>query len=342
MRPLLTEARVPAAAAAVIRGNQEAVRAVGFQRRGWPDLVDTFTTFETGSVTKTFTALLLAEMAACGDVDYSDPIDTYLPPEGRPRRGERPITLLDLATHTAGLPRLPRNLFPGAVSNWLRDPYARYSRDDLYRATARLRPAPAVSPPPSYSTFGIGLLGQLLADAAGSSYPDLLAKRILRPLRMDDSGAPPAIAPGTRAATGHRRGRPVGPWHFGALAGAGAVRSTAVDLLGYLRAHLRPEMSDAPLAAALRATRIPRRSMAGRAGAAGTSVSLVWNHRVVGGQTLLWHTGGTGGFTAFVGFSPTANAAVAVLANATPTWRQPAIRAARRLFRAVLFPDGSY
>ncbi|ASU86276.1 hypothetical protein CDO52_17205 [Nocardiopsis gilva YIM 90087] len=342
MRPLLAETRVPAATAAVIRGTQEAVRAVGFQRRGLPDLVDPYTTFETGSVTKTFTALLLAEMAANGDVDYKDPIDTYLPPDARPRRGERPITLLDLATHTAGMPRLPRNLFPGAVAQWLADPYARYSRDDLHRATARLRPAPATPPPPHYSTFGVGLLGQLLADAAGTSYPELVAERIMGPLGMDDSGAPPAIAPATRSATGHRRGRPVGPWHFGALAGAGAVRSTAADLLIYLRAHLRPEMIKPPLADALRAARVPRRLMAGRAGAAGTSISLVWNHRVIGGQTLLWHTGGTGGFTAFVGFSPTADAAVAVLANATPTWRQPATRAARRLFRAVLFPDGSF
>ncbi|CAM3665404.1 hypothetical protein GCM10009799_38190 [Nocardiopsis rhodophaea] len=340
MRPLLAEKRVPAVAVAAIRGQQEAVRAVGFQRRGLPDLVDPYTTFETGSVTKTFTALLLAEMVANGDVDYNDPIDTYLPPYARPRRGERPITLLNLATHTAGLSRLPRNLFPGAVTHWLSDPYARYSRDDLHRATARVRPLPAAPPPPRYSTFGIGLLGQLLADAAGTSYPELLAERITGRLGMDDSGAPPAIAAATRSATGHRRGRPVSPWHFDALAGAGAARSTANDLLIYLRAHLRPEMIKPPLADALRAVRVPHRPMAGRAGAAGTSMCLVWNHRVIGEQTLLWHTGGTGGFTAFIGFSPSADAAVAVLANATPTSRQPTVRTARRLFHAVLFPDG--
>ncbi|RNL82091.1 serine hydrolase domain-containing protein [Halostreptopolyspora alba] len=333
----LVGTRTPAVGAAIVRGDDAAVLAGGRPHKGQREIADAHTAFETGSLTKTCTALLLAEMVAHGDVSPTDPVETHLPRHAHPRPGKAQITLVDLATHTAGLPRLPRNLFLPAARNWLSDPYARYTREDLYHATARLRPG-RFAGTPRYSTFGVGLLGQILADAAGTSYPQLLATRVLHPLGMDGSGAPPAIAPTTPHATGHHRGRPVGHWHFDALAGAGALRSTATDMLCYLRAHLHPEWLPPTLAHAVRDVALPRHRMSGPAGASGTSVALVWNHRHTHGEELLWHTGGTGGFTAFAGFSPTAVAGVAVLANTRPTHRDPVLSAARRLFRSAVFP----
>jgi D-alanyl-D-alanine-carboxypeptidase/D-alanyl-D-alanine-endopeptidase len=68
------------------------------------------------------------------------------------------------------------------------------------------------------------------------------------------------------------------------------------------------------------------------------AICLVWNYRVVDSRTLLWHTGGTGGFTAFLGFSPEAGAGVAVLANTRPTRDRAVIRIGRGLFKRVVFP----
>ncbi|MFC3998033.1 serine hydrolase domain-containing protein [Nocardiopsis sediminis] len=353
-RPLVTEGVAPAVGAALIRGDDEAVLAIG--RCGGDDgpPADGRTVFEVGSLSKTFTALLLAVMAAQGDVAPADPLDAYLPPGAAPRRSGPPATLTDLATHTSGLPRLPRNLFPRAAARWLSDPYARYSRDDLYRATGRARLKRSDPPVPRYSTFGTGLLGQVLADSAGTGYPALLADRVLAPLGMRDSdgGAPPGAGaaggapdpgpqggPGRSEAVGHRRGRPVGPWHFDALAGAGAVRCTPADMLLYLRAHLDPAAIGGALPEAVAAVRRSYHPLGGKAGAKGTTIGLAWNQRATRGHTLYWHTGATGGFTAFAGFSPTAGAGVAVLANATPVRGQPVLRAARRLFRAAVFPD---
>ncbi|GAA3723765.1 serine hydrolase domain-containing protein [Salinactinospora qingdaonensis] len=333
---LLTEAGVPGVAAAAIHGPgaaDETLFTAGHLKRGSPESVDTRTAFETGSVTKPLTALLLAEMAVRGEVNLTDPVTRHLPPHARPRRDDPPITLGELATHTGGTPRLPREIYCRMAMRRSAGPYAGYTRADLYRATARIRRRRAAGPP-RYSTFGFALLGEVLAEVAGTGYPQLLAERVLRPLGMADSGVPPAGDPATRAATGHRRGRPVPPWRFDAIAGAGGLRASAADLLSYLRAQVRPEEAGWPLAEAVLATHVPRYSMA--ASAEGPAMALAWGHRVTRGHTLLWHTGGTGGFTAFVGFSPTAQAGVAVLANVTPTRGQPVLRAARRLLREVV------
>jgi D-alanyl-D-alanine-carboxypeptidase/D-alanyl-D-alanine-endopeptidase len=339
LRPLVADARVPAVAAAAIRGDATALLATGRRGRGSPEVVDTGTAFQLGSVSKTFTGLLLAEMATSGLVTFDTPVSDLLPPDIRPRsrrkhHGQGEATLCDLATHTAGLPRLPRDLYRRALLRWIRNPYTRYSNDNLYRAYARLPPVHSPSPRgPRYSTFGIALLGQLLAEAAGTGFPELLAERVLRPLQMDGGGVPPSMG-SAPVATGHRHGRPVPTWTFDAFAPAGAVHATAADLLRYLHAHLHPDALPPELASAVRSVQRPRRPMSGRAASKGTSVALVWSHRVVRGQTMLWHTGATGGFTAFAAFSPTA---VAVVANAKTVRNDPVLRAARRLFRAVTF-----
>lgn len=134
LRTIASISRAPAVVLAAVVGGERAVACHG-------DLTpDAHTVFELGSITKTFTALLLAEMVTRGEIDYDDPITAYLPPDARPRRGtDAPITLVQLATHTAGLPRLPTNLYRRALPVWTTNPYARYHLDDLYRATARIR-----------------------------------------------------------------------------------------------------------------------------------------------------------------------------------------------------------
>ena len=99
------------------------------------------TSFQIGSVTKVFTALVLADMAERGEVHLSDPAARYLP--GRATDGP---TLADLATHTSGLPRLPRGLLPSALLH-PGDPYARYPVGGLVRDARRaLRAAPDTPP----------------------------------------------------------------------------------------------------------------------------------------------------------------------------------------------------
>ena len=264
---------------------------------------DGATRFEVGSVTKTFTALLLAEAAARGEVTLATPVGALLPDTLRLAPGVAALTLRQLVTHTSGLPRLPTNLgMPGAGLD-LRDPYAAYSPARLHAFLADVRLDSARF---AYSNVGAGLLGYLLARRAGTTYAALLADRITGPLGLGATGLAPDPA---RDATGHAGGAPVPFWTFtDALVGAGGVRASADDLLRYLAAHLG--LVETPLADALRATHAVQ-AEASR----GRGIALAWFTGGPDGR-LRWHNGGTGGFTSFVGFDPATGRGVVVLSNA--------------------------
>jgi serine-type D-Ala-D-Ala carboxypeptidase/endopeptidase len=297
-------------AVAVLRGEQTWVIGSGTAGPEGPSPPAANTIFEIGSVTKVFTATLLAGMAEEGLVALDDPVQRYLPPGVElPVRG-RPITLADLATHTAGLPRLPHGFFLRSV-RYRRNPYAWFTVDDLYAGlpATRLRPAPTGRP--RYSNLGYGLLGHALALRAGCTYEELVRERICRPLELVDTGVSlPATARG-RFAQGHdRRGPPVPHWDLPALAGAGALRSTAADLLTFLRLQLGE--GEPALARAAALTHVPRARHRG-----GLAVGLGWTRLPLRGtgHDLLFHNGGTGGFRSFVGFVPATRTAAVVLAN---------------------------
>ncbi len=143
----------------------------------------------------------------------------------------------------------------------------------------------------------MGLLGHVLALRAGMSYEELVAERITGPLGMTDTSIAVPAEKLAWFAQGHgRRGRPVPHWDLPSLAGAGALRSTALDPLRFLDAQL----GSAPpgLAQAIRATHEPRASRRGQ------SVGLGWmimSDRDLPGP-ILWHDGGTGGFRSIAGF----------------------------------------
>jgi D-alanyl-D-alanine-carboxypeptidase/D-alanyl-D-alanine-endopeptidase len=275
--------------------------------RASPPLADTI--FEIGSVTKVFTATLLAALVEDGTVTLQDPVQGYLPADVRlPVRG-RPITLVDLATHTAGLPRLPHGFFLRSLRR-RRNPYAWFTVDDLYAGLpdTRLRREPGGVP--RYSNLGYGLLGHVLAVRAGRTYEELIAERICRPLELADTVVQVPEPARRRFAQGHnRRGQPVPHWDLPALAGAGALRSTVADLLVFLRLQLGAGEPALACAAALtQATRVRRRGMA---------VGLGWTRGPLLGtdHELLFHNGGTGGFRSFVGMVPATRTAVVVLTN---------------------------
>ena len=141
--------------------------------------------FDLGSINKTFTGTLLADMMVRGEVGLEDPISRYLPDSVTvPTYGDRRITLLDLATHSSGLPRLPSNYRPRDM----RDPYEAYTVEILYEFLSghELRREPGAGF--EYSNLGFGLLGHVLARAAGVSYRDLLQERIIGPLGMAQTG----------------------------------------------------------------------------------------------------------------------------------------------------------
>lgn len=270
--------------------------------------VDAGTLFEIGSITKAFTGILLADCVARGEVKYDDPIQKYLP-DGvtAPTRGDKQITLLDLATHHSGLPRLPDNLNPSDDE----DPYADYTDKLLYEFLTGHELSRDIGSEYEYSNLGAGLLGHLLARATGKTYELLLVERISKPLGMGDTAIHLSDDQQHRLAHGHAGVVPVPNWTLDdALAAAGAIRSTTTDMLTFLAANAGIESS--PIAGAMNASH-ERRQDAGR----DMAVGLGWHIDTGGEAPVIWHNGGTGGYHSYCGFRPDTKLGVVVLTNST-------------------------
>jgi CubicO group peptidase (beta-lactamase class C family) len=263
--------------------------------------------FEIGSITKLFTALLLADMAERGEVRVEDPVSKYLPDAvSVPSRNGRQITLLDLATHFSGLPRLPDNLSPADPAN----PYADYGATQLYDFLSRFRLTREPGERHEYSNLGTGLLGHVLSLRAGMSYEELVRQRILEPLGMTNTAITLTEAQRQTAATGHARDmKPVAMWDFDALAGAGAIRSTAGDMLAFAAAQLG--ITDTPLKASIARMQSFRRP----AGSAELYQMAGWLVIEKYGTEILFHDGGTAGFRSAIALDPSSKRGVIILAN---------------------------
>jgi len=160
------------------------VIAYGHLEKGDSRALDGNTVFEIGSVTKVFTSLLLADMVQRGEVKLDDPVAKYLPANVKmPDRNGKAITLIDLATHTSGLPPLPANFNPKDPTN----PYADYSVDQLYQFLSSYQLTRDIGSQYQYSNLGGGLLGHVLARRAGTDYETLVRSRICDPLGMKDT-----------------------------------------------------------------------------------------------------------------------------------------------------------
>ena len=257
------------------------------------------TIFEIGSITKVFTCLLLSDMVVHGEVKLSDPVSMYLPDSVHmPTRNGKQITLLELATHHSGLPRMPSNFVDGYtvaqlyefLSNYTltRDPGAKYD----------------------YSNLGVGLLGHALALKAGMDYDTLLRTRITGPLNMNDTAMVPTPEMQQNLAPGHDdKLRPAPSLIMEAMAYAGAIRSDADDMLTFLAANMG--FTKTPLEPAMKKMLKVRKEAS-----SGVEIALGW-HIFLSPSEMVWHNGGTNGYHAFVGYEPRRKVGVVILANST-------------------------
>src|SRR5579871_3954828 len=260
------------------------------------------TVYEIGSITKTFTATLLAREVVAGRLTLDTPLAQLLDGLKVPSRNGKQITLGGLATQYSGLPRLPANMQPVDAAN----PYADYDAAKLkaFLAEYELPRDPDASY--EYSNLGFGLLGYALAQSQHASYAALVGETIFAPLGMTMSGLAFTDAMRAHLAPGHDDGgKPAKNWDLDALAGAGAIRSSANDMVRYLRANMGLDPS--PLAEAMKFAQTPRRDVNGR-----MRIGLAWMTTARG---IVWHNGGTGGYRSFLGFDADRRKGVIVLSN---------------------------
>jgi serine-type D-Ala-D-Ala carboxypeptidase/endopeptidase len=244
----------------------------------------------------------LARAVLSGRVTLKTPVAQLLPDFRIPSRGGREITLDELASHRSGLPRLPSNLLPKDAAN----PYADYDAAKLkaFLAGYELPRDPGAAY--EYSNLGFGLLGYALAQLEHTTYDAAIDDGILKPLGMTMTGSALTDAMRARLAPGHDdMGKAAKSWDLDALAGAGALRSTANDMLRYLRANMRDDQST--LTVAMNSAQLPRAAVTKT-----MRIGLAWMTTEKG---IVWHNGGTGGYRSFLGFTADRRRGVVVLTN---------------------------
>lgn len=301
--------RATSAVFAVLRPSGRSTIAYRLKREPHTAEPDGDTIFEIASLTKVFTALLLADAVTRGDVRLDDPLSAFVPAGVTvPDYSGRPITLADLATHTSGLPLRPNNLDAAADTP---NKYAGYTLDQLYAGLPYYHLA---SPPGSkfeYSNLAFALLGHGLAQQANEPFADLLRRRITVPLGLSDTRFDDDPADAARRAQGHDLDlKPIGPSGDGALNPAGGLRSTANDLLRLLDLFVSGAgPGELPQAARLMLT------LDRPADGDDTRMTLGWRRTTAHGETYYWSNGSSDGSRTFMGFNPARGVAVVALAD---------------------------
>lgn len=270
-----------------------------------PPRIGADSAFEIGSVSKTMTAALLADLIEQGKASLDDPLSDYFP-EGTtvPAFEGQPILLRHIVTHTSGLPALPSRM---GTAN-LADPYAKLDEAALLASLADVELSRAPGQQFEYSNFASMLLSCAVARRAGADFETLLSDRLFRPLGMRGAyiNRPPATV---RAAAGHTPNmRETPAWHFSTdLAGVGGVRATLDDMVRYVQAQLGQRQ--APIGAALR---LSQRQVSEQ-----PAMAMNWMLAPIAGSTVHAHEGGTGGFSSFVSFDADKQRGVVVLSDTT-------------------------
>jgi CubicO group peptidase (beta-lactamase class C family) len=294
----------PSMIVAVVDGDRSHVYGFGKLDNG--KAPDAGTIFQIGSITKTFTATLLADAVEKGEVKLDTPVAKLLPGFTIPSRNGKTITLGQLAMQDSGLPRLPSNMLRATSS----DPYAEYDAAKLKAFLAGYELPRDPGAKYEYSNLGLGLLGYALAQHAGTSYGKLLQSRILEPLGMSATSTTFEQPLGPHWALGHdEQGKPVQPWHFDALAGCGAINSTGADMLRWLEANMG--RGNGALQAAMRLAHQPRHPISDD-----ERIGLAWMTHHDKQVDVTWHSGMTGGYASFIGFTTDGKRGVVILTNA--------------------------
>ncbi len=290
--------------------------AAGKLGNGDDATVDEDTLFEIGSVTKTFTALLLLDMVERGEVKLDDPVAKYLPDSVKmPTHGGKEVTLGNLAAQDSGL---PFNASNHTGVDWATR-FCTYTVEKMYAFLSDYKLEQDPGEKYQYSNIGMGLLSHVLALKSGRDFESLVKDHICKPLAMESTCI--AIAPESKSrfAVGHdERGNVSDYFDLPAIPGAGALRSTARDLTKYASAQLG--LTHSGLSPAIEKSHDVLHDDAavpGMEGVTGRS-AMPWLDENVWqppDTKLLGHAGGTAGFNSFVGFDLQNHRGVVVLTN---------------------------
>ncbi len=265
------------------------------------------TLYEIGSLTKVFTAILLADLVTREVVSLDDSIGKYLPDSVAANPRIKQITFKQLANHTSGLPRVASNAEKVAGFD-ASNPYAFYKRSDLFDFLKNYEINPEHTDGYEYSNVGYGLLGELVSTINKKPYMQCVQEKILAPLKMTNTTDKNAIGSKQVIPVHNDKGDATNVWSFDVMVGAGGLKSTARDLMALAIEQFK--MPENQFQYALALTRqftafTPEN----------TDIGLAWQMSMLDGMIYFHHSGITGGSSSFIGISPDTKSALVILSN---------------------------
>lgn len=265
------------------------------------------TLYEIASISKVFTATLLADLVEKGTISLDDSIAKFLPDSVAQNPYIQKITFKHLANHTAGFPKLPESFFKIPKFN-PQNPYANYTRKDLFHYLKDFKSENEPGENYEYSNLGAGLLGELISIITKKSYSQNIQEIITGPLGMQNTVQKANPKTQRMAKVYNEEGKEVPVWDWQALAGAGALKSTVHDLLRFAQYQFKLPETNLEMAMAL--TRqftyyLPPN----------TDIGLAWHMNMIDDVIQIWHNGATYGSSSFIGLVPDKKSAIVVLSN---------------------------
>ncbi len=272
-------------------------------KRGSKQIPSNKTIYEIGSISKTFTGILLAQAVHDLKVNTNDPVKKYLGDgfDNLAYKG-KDIELVHLANHSGRVHRVPFNL--AMQPNYdVNNPYKNYNKDMVFAYMKLMKPDTFPGTKSEYSNLGMGLLGIIEEKIYNKTYEELITEYICKPLGMNDTKI--TVTDTARFAKGNDgEGHQVPYWDLGALNGAGGIRSTTEDLINYAKANM--EETNPVFKLSHQTTFNDARNHLG----------MAWHITMTKkSNELIWHNGRTAGFGSFCGFIKSKEVAVAVLGN---------------------------
>ena len=322
----MSETKLPGLSAAIVKGDEVIwAKAFGFRDLELGLAATPHTLYGIGSVTKSFTALSIMQLAEQGKLNVDDPVDTYVPINIRP--GGESIRISHLMSHSSGIPALAYaeaviRGATGAGENWF--PIA--SCSDLLTFMADAQDWTLTRPGERwfYLNEGYALLGYIIEKCSGMPYEEYVHKHVLAPLGMKRSffskeeveKDPDAATPYIITREGERK---PSTYSYGGISSDGALISNVLDLSRYVAMYLNwgeyggvrllsresVEVMEAPQVA------LPHQGPFGE-GSYGYGLSIAPDFL---GYKLVGHGGSVLVATAYMGFIPGQGVGIALLAN---------------------------
>jgi serine-type D-Ala-D-Ala carboxypeptidase/endopeptidase len=289
----------------VVRGEDTVIQGYGETSEGNGSMPDETSLLRLGSITKVFTGEVLAALVNSGKVRLTDPLSQYAQRAPVPSFGERQITLLDLATHSAGLPR-DAGEFPANTA-----PFTWPTRAELWEWLSQNPLHWAPGDVAAYSNAGFSLLADALTVAGGKPYPQLLRELVTDPLGMPDTTLHPSQDQCIRLMTGSGVGGPGPCVNTEATQGNGGLYSTGTDMARWLRHNLDAANPTAwPVLTLAHAVYRQRQSMTAAIGfdesGPMSGIGLGWITMSADRHLpmIVQKAGGGGGFMTYIAFAP--------------------------------------